>query len=192
MNAEPSSSLSLSRNSGGQDVPGSPYPGVAQDRSIFSVYCLANEVTMASIYKSKQCAHDFQHGFSLIEVLVAITILAVGLLGIAGLQVHSIRYNSGANIRSVEAYVAQGVMEEITSLSQFDPIFSTTSLNNDWDFDPRPSVTETELELPGAGTFTALWSVTTNDPLQRIARVAVTVTNPNGVRVSMTNFKRFL
>ncbi len=33
------------------------------------------------------------HGFSLIEVMVALLVLSIGLLGIAGLQVFSLKYN---------------------------------------------------------------------------------------------------
>ncbi len=41
-----------------------------------------------------------QKGFSLIEVLITFVILAVGLLGIAALQVQSARYNHDAYLRS--------------------------------------------------------------------------------------------
>lgn len=39
-------------------------------------------------------------GFTLIEVLVTVIILAVGLLGIAGLQVMGLRYNQSALLRT--------------------------------------------------------------------------------------------
>ena len=43
----------------------------------------------------KQCA------FSLLEVLISVVVLAVGLLGIAGMQLNMIRYNHSAQMRSI-------------------------------------------------------------------------------------------
>jgi len=41
------------------------------------------------------------YGFSLIEVLISVVVLAVGLLGIAALQVNAIRFNHSAQLRAV-------------------------------------------------------------------------------------------
>ncbi len=40
------------------------------------------------------------HGFSLIEVLIALVVLAIGLLGLATLQMTSLQFNSDAYLRS--------------------------------------------------------------------------------------------
>lgn len=39
-------------------------------------------------------------GFSLVEVLVAVLVLALGLLGLAGLQARSLRYNQNSSFRT--------------------------------------------------------------------------------------------
>lgn len=44
---------------------------------------------------------DRQNGFSLLEVLISVVILAVGLLGIAALQSRAIKYNHSALLRSI-------------------------------------------------------------------------------------------
>lgn len=41
-----------------------------------------------------------QRGFSLIEVLIALLVTSVGLLGLAALQAKSLQYNHGAYLRS--------------------------------------------------------------------------------------------
>jgi type IV pilus assembly protein PilV len=45
-------------------------------------------------------------GFSLIEVLVAVIVLSTGLLGLAGLQVTSLRFNHSAYLRSQATLLA--------------------------------------------------------------------------------------
>lgn len=39
-------------------------------------------------------------GFTLIEVLIAVLVLSIGLLGLAGLQATSLQFNHSANLRS--------------------------------------------------------------------------------------------
>ncbi len=54
-----------------------------------------------------------QHGFTMIEVLVAVLVLAVGLLGIASLQVLSLQSSSGAMYRSQATLLAYDLAERI-------------------------------------------------------------------------------
>ena len=64
-------------------------------------------------------------GFSLIEVLIALTILAIGLLAIASLQVTSVRGNFFSNNLMQATYVAQDRLEYLKSLRFDDPLLST-------------------------------------------------------------------
>lgn len=52
-------------------------------------------------------------GFTLLEVLVAIVILAIGLLGIAALQASSIRNNQSAYLRSQATLLAYDVIDRM-------------------------------------------------------------------------------
>lgn len=54
-----------------------------------------------------------KNGFSLIEVLVAVLILAIGLLGVAGVQVISMQNTSNANLRTQATIYAQDMAEQI-------------------------------------------------------------------------------
>ncbi len=50
-------------------------------------------------------------GFSLLELLVAVLVVAVGLLGIAGLQLASAQNNRGALERSLATFLAEDMLE---------------------------------------------------------------------------------
>lgn len=52
-------------------------------------------------------------GFSLIEVLIAVLILSIGLLGLAGMQVASLRFNHNAYMRSQATFLAHDVIERM-------------------------------------------------------------------------------
>lgn len=58
-----------------------------------------------------QSKHHLQHGSSLLEVLVAILIFSLGLLGMAGLSVTSIGYNKSAQIRNVAVMLVNSYAE---------------------------------------------------------------------------------
>lgn len=54
-----------------------------------------------------------QVGFTLLEVLIAIVILAIGLLGIAGMQANSIRNNQNAYLRGQATMLAYDIIERM-------------------------------------------------------------------------------
>jgi type IV pilus assembly protein PilV len=54
-----------------------------------------------------------QQGVSLIEVLVAAVIIAIGLLGLAGLQTRSLQMNQSAHYRSQANYFAYAMVDAL-------------------------------------------------------------------------------
>ena len=54
-----------------------------------------------------------QQGASLIEILVTVLIVSIGLLGLAALQVNSMRYNHDAYMRSIALTQAQAMADRI-------------------------------------------------------------------------------
>lgn len=59
-----------------------------------------------------------QHGASLIEVLVAMTILAVGILGINAMQTSTLKSNQNSYMRTQAVYLAQDIVERMRSNAQ--------------------------------------------------------------------------
>jgi len=56
-------------------------------------------------------------GFTLIEVLVAVLVLSVGLLGIASLQATSMRHNNDASMQTRASYIASDMADRMRSNS---------------------------------------------------------------------------
>ncbi len=54
-----------------------------------------------------------QSGFSLLEVLIAVAIMALGLLGLAGLQAQGLKNNHSAFIRSQAALYAYDMVDRL-------------------------------------------------------------------------------
>lgn len=54
-----------------------------------------------------------QKGFTLLEVMIAVLVLAIGLLGLAGLQASSLRVNQSASMRSQATSLAYDMADRI-------------------------------------------------------------------------------
>lgn len=126
-------------------------------------------------------------GFTLVELLVAMTIFAIGLLSIAGMQLTAMRESTRSFTRDVSGTLAQGVMEEILSRDGGDPFFVNTA-ETDWDFDSDTVGTDPWNE-EGSGTYQGTYAVAVNTIINKIARIDVTVTG-QGSTANLTGFKR--
>jgi type IV pilus assembly protein PilV len=56
-----------------------------------------------------------QRGFNLIEVLVTIVVLAIGLLGLAGLQAHSLKNSHSSLYRTIASQQAYDIADRIAA-----------------------------------------------------------------------------
>ncbi len=54
-----------------------------------------------------------QNGFSLIELLVAVVVLSIGMLGLAGLQATGLQHNHSANYRSTATVLAYSIVDSM-------------------------------------------------------------------------------
>ena len=61
------------------------------------------------------------YGFTLIEVMIAITILAIGILGVAIMQISAVRGNALANGTTEAVTIAQDRMERFITAAFDDP-----------------------------------------------------------------------
>jgi type IV pilus assembly protein PilV len=108
---------------------------------------------------------DNNKGFTLIEVLVAMVILTVGLLGTAALIIGIINSNKLSNRISTATVLAQDKMEDIKRLGYSGmPTSDTTTTepyNSITNYSLYKRVTSTEVANPAAGmktiTVTVFW-----------------------------------
>lgn len=132
-----------------------------------------------------------QKGFSLAELLVAITILAIGLLSVAGMQLVAIKANMLSSGISAGSALASGVLEEFMARDAGDDILRTAVPVS------TPTTLWTGREVEGAGIFTATYALEVDTPVTNISRITVTVTGGRDLenkekRVVMRGLKRYV
>lgn len=108
-------------------------------------------------------------GFTLIEVLVAITIFAVGLLAVAAMQNSAILMNSTAGKITNLSTWGMDKIEELSAMPYTDPWLQAAGNppGND-------SAGNTHREV--SGDYTISWTVIDNNPLPNTKNISVTVT----------------
>jgi type IV pilus assembly protein PilV len=112
-----------------------------------------------------------EQGFTLLEVIIAISILSVGLLALASMQISSIRGNAFAGGVTEGATLAADRMEKLLVLPY---THSDLSAGN-----------HTEPSPPSG--FAISWNVTDNDPINNTKTINLTVTwTDHGVQKSVT------
>lgn len=99
-------------------------------------------------------------GFSLIEMLIAVTILAIGLLAVAGLQVTAIKGNTHGSTISQATTLAQDRIEEIRNRDYAAIVFASNP--------------EIEANVDGT-TYTRETLVEVDTPMSELKRITVTI-----------------
>ena len=141
-------------------------------------------------------------GFSMVELLVAITLMAVGILAVVQMQVVGLQSGRIANSLSVATGLANEVMEDVQSwdltnppvVNLFTPSAPNYTLGNQAYTRFQATRDQANITIPSAGTFTAVYNVTLiqnpgqTDDLQT-ARITVTVTG-GGRSVTITSYRR--
>jgi type IV pilus assembly protein PilV len=109
-------------------------------------------------------------GFTLIEVVIAISILAVGLLGVAAMQTSAIQVNSAAGQMTARITWAQDRMEELKALPFSDPWLEAAGNPPGVD-----SAGNTHDQTTSDG-YAVRWDIADDNPVPNTKRIVVTVT----------------
>jgi len=103
-----------------------------------------------------------EKGFTLLEVIVAISILTFGLLSVASMQLTAIRGNYNASNITEATTVAQDRLEDLMGLLYSDPLLDP---GNDLS-DPNP---------PSPSGYTITYDVSDDNPMIKTKLITVTV-----------------
>jgi type IV pilus assembly protein PilV len=101
-----------------------------------------------------------ENGYTLIEVLIALTIFAVGLLAVASMQTAAVRMNSTADKLTNLTTWGMDKIEELSALPYSDPLLDS-------------AVNPYQEQL---GDYTISWTVVKNNPIKDTKHITVTVT----------------
>jgi prepilin-type N-terminal cleavage/methylation domain-containing protein len=130
-----------------------------------------------NVIKSEPCKGKTRlkksSGFTLLEVLIAMTILSIVLLGIATLQVTAIHTNFSNNTLTVAAGLADGVIESLVSMDGDDPFFQAELPADPGD--PWP-VWDPLVTVDGGGDYTITYRCDVDaDGVSNVTRIDVRV-----------------
>lgn len=113
-------------------------------------------------------------GYTLLELLVALTILSIGVLGLTAMITSGIGTGRFSHAMAVESSIATSVLEEMMARPAADPVFTASSSNVVYDLDPATA--DTGVFVQGR-RYTAVYSVALNNPVTGVARIDIAVTD---------------
>ena len=139
-----------------------------------------------------------ESGFSLVELLIAMSILAVGLLATVTMQATSLQRNGLAQRTTVVAALARGAMDDLVSRDGGGVFFQTAAAPPGIAFDLDPNTAAMTQTIQGVA-YSATAIVTPNAAISvggaapvsvlNLTQVTLTVTG-GGRTVTLTEFKR--
>jgi type IV pilus assembly protein PilV len=134
-----------------------------------------------------------ENGFTLIEVLIAIAVFAIGILAVGKMQITAIKGNYFANDLTKATTLAQDRMEELISLSYADPLNNDTNDNGSAGLDDTNATADhNDPNNPVDGRYTVSWNIATNYPIDNTKEIRVIITwTDKGAqkKVSITSMK---
>jgi len=121
---------------------------------------------------SKKKMFDNQSGFTLLEVLIAISILTVGLLGVAQMQIMGIKGNYFSGNTTAALTLAEEKMEDLLGKSYTDAELAGSGAPGTNHPDTNNPIDETG---QAGGIYTRMWTIIDNTPIADTKTVTVSV-----------------
>jgi len=120
-------------------------------------------ITCKTGVDTKPSAIKRENGFTLLEVIMAISILTIGLLAVASMQASAMRGNAISRDYTESTDRIQDVVEKLLALN-----INATQLT-------PGNHTGTELGLNPTDKYSVIWSVQDDTPISGVKTISVTV-----------------
>jgi prepilin-type N-terminal cleavage/methylation domain-containing protein len=118
---------------------------------------------MKEIKAMKSKGMKNQLGFTILELLIALSILTVGLLGVASMQVSGIRGNYFSANTTMGLTLAEEKMEELLALAYNHADLQDSELGNNGDLTTTATLDHDETVNNPGGSFHRIWNVRDED-----------------------------
>lgn len=129
---------------------------------------------------------DKMKGYTLIEVMVAMTVLSVGMLGLTALQIAGIRGNSLSGTNTEAGHLLKYHMESILHADYNNPFIRDINISNNTDLTSTIQTDFKDVDIHGRtlkkSAYTLIWNVADNTPIKDTKTIVVMVTWRNGKR----------
>jgi len=125
---------------------------------------------LAKHYRQQRGSDD---GFTLIEVLIAISILSIGVLAVGMMQISSIKGNKTALDISEASFLAESELERLLSIPFGD--VTDDNLDGSGGLDDNTSGTADGNTTSSDGKYTILWNVANSFPETNTQTIKVIV-----------------
>ena len=135
-----------------------------------------------------------QGGFTLIEVLIAMAIFAIGILGVAAMQLTSVRGNTSAGNVTANTFILKDRMESIMSLSYGNPVDLSAGVHTPaQDADGVDNDADGTTDEAGeTGPITISYTVADDTPVSRTKTITYTITRTHAFGNKWTTFTQVL
>ena len=126
-----------------------------------------------------------ERGFSVVELLVAVAVLSVGLLGLAQLIGVALQQNDFARYNTTAIEVAQGKLEELRALYNWQVASGGSSADlSDGDHGPVTVVLAADSQNYGSRSMSVAWTVSSPTTVRKDIVIRVTPTGNSAANVS--------
>ncbi|MDL2275075.1 prepilin-type N-terminal cleavage/methylation domain-containing protein [Desulfosarcina sp. OttesenSCG-928-G10] len=119
-------------------------------------------------------------GFTFVEVLVAMAVFSIGILGVAGLQIISVKSNASASTLTLGAMAGENQVERLMGLKYTDAALFAGTHSPSQDNDGVDNNFDGQIDEPGeTGPITVSYVVEDHTPVRNTKTITHTIVHPH-------------